>query len=200
MDNIYVVRGSEQAGPFTEADIRAQLASGALTGDSLVWWEGLAEWTPISKTPLGSPAATKLAPAPAAIPTPMAPVAAAATPADAVAPVAGGSHTSVLAIVSLVLGILGLPLIICSIFGMPVQLAAIVTGHIARVQIAKDPTQSGAGLALGGLICGYLGAVVVLGIFIFALAFGSHLQAIVSQMQSQLNSAQMMTNSAPANP
>ncbi|HEX4141553.1 MAG TPA: DUF4190 domain-containing protein [Candidatus Methylacidiphilales bacterium] len=197
MDNIYVVRGSEQAGPFTESDIRAQLASGTLTGDSMVWWDGLPEWTPLSRTPLG---AAPAAPAPAPVVTaPMAPAPIQAAPAAAVMPAPGASRMSVLAIVSLITGILGLPLMLCWIIGLPLQLCAIITGHIAMAQIGKDPTQSGKGMALGGLICGYLGVVLLIVLFVIALAFGNHVKEIFETIQSQLNAA---TNNAPtpANP
>lgn len=58
-------------------------------------------------------------------------------------------QTSVLAIVSLVLGILGIFFI--------GSIAAIICGHIARSQIRKsNGEQTGDGLALAGLILGYL--------------------------------------------
>ncbi|MEO2279476.1 DUF4190 domain-containing protein [Pseudoalteromonas pernae] len=59
------------------------------------------------------------------------------------------AQTSVLAIVSLVLGIIGI-----FFFG---SLAAVICGHIARSQIRKsNGEQTGDGLALAGLILGYL--------------------------------------------
>ncbi|WP_462158310.1 DUF4190 domain-containing protein [Pseudoalteromonas sp. GB56] len=59
------------------------------------------------------------------------------------------AQTSVLAIVSLVLGVLGI-----FFFG---SIAAVICGHIARSQIRKsNGNQTGDGLALAGLILGYL--------------------------------------------
>lgn len=59
--------------------------------------------------------------------------------------------TSGLAITSLVLGIASL--LCCSIVtGIP----AAICGHIARGKIKSDPTLSGGGLALAGLILGYV--------------------------------------------
>jgi len=189
MENIYVVRGTEQAGPFTESDIRAQLAAGTITGDSLIWWDGLPEWTALSKTPLGAaPSVNVAAPAPAAVPAP-APTAAVAAP--------GATKTSTLAIVSLVLGILGLPMLLCWIIGLPLQIAAIITGHLAVNGIKKDPSTTGKGIALGGLVCGYLGIVLLVLLFVFAIAFGSHLKDILQTIQSQAAAA---TNNAPATP
>lgn len=68
---------------------------------------------------------------------------------------------SALAITSLVLGILSIPC--CSfITGVP----AIICGHIARGKIKRDPSLSGDGLALGGLILGYISLLMlVVGLF-----------------------------------
>jgi len=41
--------GGQQAGPVTAADLRGLLRDGTLDAASLVWREGLAEWTPIGK-------------------------------------------------------------------------------------------------------------------------------------------------------
>lgn len=74
---------------------------------------------------------------------------------------------SALAIVSLVAGILGL-----FIFG---SLIAVICGHIARANIrASNGTQTGDGMALAGLILGYLGlgltALVFVVMFIAGIA------------------------------
>lgn len=61
-------------------------------------------------------------------------------------------QTSVLAIVSLVAGLCGwLPLPILG------SLVAIVTGHLARAEIRREPDRlEGDGLAVAGLVLGYL--------------------------------------------
>jgi peptidyl-prolyl cis-trans isomerase B (cyclophilin B) len=61
---------------------------------------------------------------------------------------ASGAKTNVLAIVSLVTSIIGLSIV------------GIITGHIGMNQIKKRG-ESGRGLAIAGLILGYLGLVVV---------------------------------------
>lgn len=61
-----------------------------------------------------------------------------------------GNKTNGLAITSLVFGILSY--VILPVIG---AIVAIVTGHIARSQIKRDE-QDGAGLALAGLILGYI--------------------------------------------
>jgi hypothetical protein len=162
MDKIFVVRGTEQAGPFTEAEIRSQLASGAITGDTMVWWEGLPEWAPLSRTPLGAPAAV-----PPAVPFAAPP----APPPTAIPPTVSASgippRTSTLAIVSLISGIIGL---MCWPTALILGIVAVVTGNMARGKMRKDPTESGNGLALAGLVIGYIEiALAVVGIAIYAL-------------------------------
>ncbi|QCO67835.1 DUF4190 domain-containing protein [Luteimonas yindakuii] len=72
-------------------------------------------------------------------------------------------QTSVLAVLSLVFGILGWTLLP----GLG-AIVAVVTGHIARAEIRRTPqTLEGDGLAIAGLVLGWLG--IVLGIVLVAL-------------------------------
>ena len=74
------------------------------------------------------------------------------------------SKTSILAIVSLVFGILGF-------FMWLLGIVAIITGHIARSDISKSNGQTtGGGIALTGLILGYLGVFIYV---IILLGFGA---------------------------
>jgi Domain of unknown function (DUF4190)/GYF domain 2 len=189
MQNIYVVRGTEQAGPFTESEIRAQLASGALTPGSMVWWDGLPEWTPLSRTPLATLAAVPQAP--------FAPPVASALPA---AMESATKKTSGLAITSLTTGIIGLPAVLCWPLALILEIVAIITGHMARGQIRKNPALSGGGIALGGLICGYLGIVVIIAVVIGSVYLTMNNKALLQTIQSQINAAAAQaTNNAPAN-
>lgn len=63
--------------------------------------------------------------------------------------------TNSLATVSLVCSILGI-LCLLPIIG---SIAAIITGHLARGAIKKEPTQAGRKLALVGLLLGYVGVI-----------------------------------------
>ena len=74
------------------------------------------------------------------------------------APVAA-AKTNVLAIVSLILGILGFNLI------------AVILGHISLSQIKKTGEQ-GKPLAIIGLVLGYIG-IVVIGIFVLITVFAA---------------------------
>ena len=78
-------------------------------------------------------------------------------------------QTNALAVVSLICGILGWTMV--PFLG---SIAAIITGHIARSQIARARDyQEGDGLALSGLIMGWLAvAVWIVGIAVMLLFFG----------------------------
>jgi hypothetical protein len=73
-----------------------------------------------------------------------------------------------LAIASLVCGILGFMMCFPAI-------GAIVCGHLARSQIKANPTQSGDGLALAGLITGYvvlgMGVLGIIAYFVMIIVF-----------------------------
>jgi hypothetical protein len=82
---------------------------------------------------------------------------------------AAARDTSSLAIVSLVFGLLG-----WSFLPMLGSLVAIITGHLARGEIRREPARlQGDGLAIAGLVLGYAAiAMAVLAIMIFVLFFG----------------------------
>ena len=69
--------------------------------------------------------------------------------------------TNTLAIISLVCGILSLPLTFCC-YGLPFNLIGLVTGIIAFSQIKGDPgSQTGMGLAIGGIVTSLLSFLVM---------------------------------------
>ena len=68
-----------------------------------------------------------------------------------------------LAIASLVLGIAGL--FIVPIIG---SIAAVIMGHVARKQI-RERGEGGDGMAVGGLVTGYIGGALWLAILVFAV-------------------------------
>ena len=80
-----------------------------------------------------------------------------------------------LAIISCIMGFLGL----FGLIHLIGSILAVVLGHLARRQIAADPTQDGDGLALTGLITGYIGLVLACsGILVLALFFGGSIMAL----------------------
>jgi len=85
-------------------------------------------------------------------------------------PAGAAGENKTLAIVSLVLGILGVT--ICCGALIP-SIAALITGFMARGKAASDPDQyGGAGLALGGMITGGLGLVLGIVVIILQVFFG----------------------------
>lgn len=70
---------------------------------------------------------------------------------------------SKLAVFSVVLGMLGLlwlPPLLSSV-------AAVVLGHMAWHQIGRDPSQRGRALALAGMLMGYLGALIIVLVWVY---------------------------------
>ena len=78
-------------------------------------------------------------------------------------------QTSTLAIISLVAGILGWSVV--PFFG---SIAAVICGHMARGEIRREPDRlEGDGLAVAGLVLGYLSiAMAVLAVMALFLFFG----------------------------
>ena len=77
-------------------------------------------------------------------------------------------QNSSLAIISLVAGILGWTLL--PFLG---SLAAIVTGHMARKEIRRNPALDGDAMAVIGLVLGWAAVILsILGILLFVLFFG----------------------------
>ena len=88
-------------------------------------------------------------------------------------------QTSTLAIVSLVSGILGLTVV--PFLG---GIVAIVTGHMARKEISLQPDRyEGDGLAVGGLIMGYLVVVGTMLLVLGAILFFGGLAALLAYVQ-----------------
>jgi hypothetical protein len=70
--------------------------------------------------------------------------------------------TNGLSVASLVLGILSI-FLFCT-YGV-VAILAIVFGHVSLSQIKRSQgTQSGRGMAIAGLVCGYIGLALVIGL------------------------------------
>ena len=78
----------------------------------------------------------------------------------------GVPRTDPLAIASLVVGLVGMVLACCcGAFGIPVHLAAIAMGGFSLYRMGEDPSLTGKGLAIGGIVAGGIGfllAVILL--------------------------------------
>jgi len=74
MSDWYYAANNEQKGPVNESELKANFASNKLPVDTLVWKDGMENWTPANQVPAFSfrpaPAPAKVQPAAAAAPTP----------------------------------------------------------------------------------------------------------------------------------
>ena len=113
---------------------------------TVVWTEGMDQWRPAYEVPeLGAGGGQLVQPSPG------------------MGLSIGAPQSSGLAIASMVLGIVGILAvpIVCSI-------AAVICGHMARSQIRKGEGRVGGdGMAMTGLITGYLGLVIYLALVAF---------------------------------
>jgi uncharacterized membrane protein len=180
---IYVHRNNQQLGPFTEAEIKAQLASGAISPQDHVWWEGQSGWAPLGQTPLaatGSPTS--------AAPAPIVPGALPGTTPGAAAP-----ETSKLAIWALVCGCLSL---LCSLFA---SIPAIILGHMGLSEIKKNPAIQGRGMAMAGMILGYVFTTLIIVYLVFVVViFLTVGKGAFSTIESQIAQAQAAAQAAQA--
>ncbi|GAB3387174.1 DUF4190 domain-containing protein [Micromonospora halotolerans] len=83
-------------------------------------------------------------------------------------PTGQGGQNNTLGLVSMILGIVSIPMVCCLYLGIPIGIAGVITGYLAK-QKADQGLASNAGQAKAGLICGAVGAglgilVLILGI------------------------------------
>ena len=174
---IYINRNNQQLGPFTEAEVKAQLASGTISLQDHVWWQGQANWVTLAQSPFAAPVDQTT---PGTTPPIPAPPAATTAPY----PVGNVRVTSNLAIWALVCGCLGLFLSLLA------SIPAIVLGHLSLSQIKKNPALKGHGMALAGLILGYVFTFLLPIISIVAIsvliALGNQVKDTFKTINSQL--------------
>ena len=171
MEWYYANENSEQI-TVTEAELKALVEGGTIRGETLVWREGMADWQAcrvvwpdwFATPPPGGDVFKSPATESAYSPPPLPPL----------SQMGSSQPTSGLAVTSLVLGICSLPFSFCYGFGLVVGIAAVICGHIARKQLRYQTGTGGDGLALGGLITGYIGIVLgLLMLTFFIVMIGS---------------------------
>jgi uncharacterized membrane protein len=72
MSDWYYAVNNEQKGPVNEAELKSQFTAAKLSAETLVWKEGMDNWTPATQVPVFAPpppSFTKLSPAPGAVVT-----------------------------------------------------------------------------------------------------------------------------------
>lgn len=176
MMQYHIAKDGVKSGPFEKDEIYRRLVSSELSGSDLGWHNGMADWEPLSK----------LFPPPATISTAAAPVFAPAQATVAQMPLQAGSNCG-LSITSLVCSLLGVVTL-----GLT-SIVAIITGHISLSRIKKSAgALGGKGLAIAGLIIGYLvfaitGLAVVASLMIPAFVktsqAGNQMKAVSSARQ-----------------
>ena len=125
----YYGQDGVQRGPVTLAELRALVRTGQISPDDLVWFEGMPDWLPARDAAALWEEQT-----------------AGTVPLSRADP-----RVSPLAIASLALGLMAVAC--CPLTGI----GAVVCGHMALSQIRREPhLYKGWGLALAGLILGYL--------------------------------------------
>jgi hypothetical protein len=133
----FVFKDGQQGGPYSLQEIQSSLATGAFSAGDLCWHEGLTDWQPISMfVSMTHPMESnqqKVRP-----------------------PHFLERKTDALSIWSLVLGILSW-LCFSIIAGIP----AIICGHISLGRIKRDALLQGKGMAIAGLVLGYVSLIVV---------------------------------------
>jgi hypothetical protein len=157
---IHVARDGKQLGIFSLEEINRQLAAGTLSPSDQAWYEGAAGWAALSTVPGVTavvPGSAQISPAPLA--APMAP--------------APQRKTEPLAIMSLVFGGIGLCGFCCGLF-LAAAVAGVVCGHLALSKIKANPELEGHGLAVAGMVIGY----VAIGILLIKVLFFGGLAAL----------------------
>lgn len=155
---IHVARDGKELGVFSLEEVNRQLAAGTLRLTDLAWYEGAAAWAALSTVP-------GVIAAPASATPPVSPAAVATTPAAVIPPPRKSEQLALLSLIFSVLGLCGF----CCGFFMTAAIAGIICGHIALSRIKADPELEGHGLAMAGLIIGY---VAVAGWLTWILLFG----------------------------
>lgn len=153
MDYYYIDSENKAAGPVSQEKLQALFDAGTLTPHTKIAAVGSQSWQPIF-TVLSEPPPTPPSGSEEMLPPPLV--------AQAAPVVIGQTKTDSLAIVSLVLSILALPFNFICCLGLPLAIGGVVCGHLSRSRIKKKGGLPGNGLALAGVITGYVSLVVFL--------------------------------------
>ncbi|MEM7697030.1 MAG: DUF4190 domain-containing protein [Verrucomicrobiota bacterium] len=150
----YTETGGQQKS-VSEDELRQLARSGLVSATTLVWNESMPEWQMASEIwPDWFASAANAPQRPAMVDAP-APIVVSGAPRQA------PGDANACAIASLICGIVGL---FCT---QLFSIAAVVTGHIALSQIRKSGVAANKGLAIAGLVLGYVGIGIVVLILVF---------------------------------
>jgi len=179
-------KGGQQFGPIDEVTLSARIATGEIGPQDLVWKEGMDSWKPLQEIRHLAPSGNHPQSQDSEGLTPELSQSSYAPPAEIKAPalddsivdevpqspysppvegVEGALYTpgpslpvtNGLAIASMICGILSL-ILFCFCGGLFLGIPAVICGHLSLNQLnAPGNSQQGRGMAIAGLICGYLG-------------------------------------------
>lgn len=184
-------KGGQQFGPIDEVTLSARIATGEIGPQDLVWNEGMDSWKPLQEIRHLAPSGNDSQSQDSEGLTPELSQSSYAPPAEIKAPalddsfvdevpqspysppvegVEGASYTpgpslpvtNGLAIASMICGILSL-VFFCFCGGLFLGIPAVICGHLSLNQLnAPGNSQQGRGMAIAGLICGYLGIAILI--------------------------------------
>ncbi|SCF14273.1 DUF4190 domain-containing protein [Micromonospora mirobrigensis] len=81
------------------------------------------------------------------------------------------AQNNTLGLVSMILGIAAIPMLCCVYLGIPIGIAAVITGYLGQQKVAQGVANNG-GQAKAGIICGAIAAVLGIVLLILAVAGG----------------------------
>ncbi len=177
--DIHVARDGRQFGPYPLEEVRRQLAAGTLLPTDFAWTVGAAGWVPLASFPGLTP------PPPGSAP----PGGTSPYPTSAGVSVQSRPATSGAAVASLIFAILSYTVV--PFLG---AIVAVICGHVARGEIRRaSGAMTGDGLAVAGLIIGYINLAILPLIIAVALLAGLALP-VVSMVQLKAKEAQSESN------
>lgn len=149
MTDWYYGKDNAQHGPVSNLEIKSLISSGQIDTDTIIWREGMSDWLPIKEVREFQPSEGNTA-HDTNFPQTNA----------GQGPHTGAPSTNGMAIASLILGILAIvSCYVWALFGIP----AVICGHISlkKIKNSRSPIQ-GKGMAITGLILGYIGILLQL--------------------------------------
>jgi hypothetical protein len=166
----YINRDGKQDGPHAREVLEALLVQGEISAETLIWGQGMESWLPVSQVLTVPPILDTQRPKNVAPPQrrPYQPDAANSRGYGGVA-YGMPLQTATAAVVSLVCGILGMLSLLFFVVTPVMALIAIISGHVARGKVRAAPRQVGGdGMAITGLILGYLSMAISLALIAMA--------------------------------
>ena len=154
----YYERNGAQLGPVAAAEIQQRLDSGELSNTTLVWRDGMESWTELGRVPelLPGGGANMMLPQ--------------SHSGQAFQHGMQQPQTNAMAITSMVLGIVSIMATFICFFGIIFAVPGVICGHLSLSQIKNAIViQTGRGMAIAGLVTGYL---VILGTISVGIFFG----------------------------